>query len=84
MGNHEHWNGEIGPRLSYTRRQADKYGIALLEGESELIAGCYFLGATLWSDYSLGAAPVDDWETGKRVDVEHAGGRHDVWACLVR
>lgn len=75
MGNHEYWNGEIGPRLAYAQRQADKYGIALLEGESELISGCYFVGTTLWSDYSLGGAPVDDCETGERVDVEHAGGR---------
>ncbi|MGN6097542.1 MAG: metallophosphoesterase [Bosea sp. (in: a-proteobacteria)] len=74
MGNHEHWNGEINENLAAAKLLAAQSGISLLEESSVDIAGCHFVGATLWSDYNLAGDPNPRAETGEQVDVQHAGG----------
>ncbi|CAH1681150.1 hypothetical protein BOSEA31B_15136 [Hyphomicrobiales bacterium] len=76
MGNHEHWNGEINENLAPAKLLAAQSGISLLEESSADIAGCRFVGATLWSDYTLAGDPSCRAETGEQVDVQHAGGSH--------
>ena len=76
MGNHEHWNGEINENLATAKLLAAQSGISLLEESSADIAGCRFVGATLWSDYTLAGDPSCRAETGEQVDVQHAGGSH--------
>ena len=77
MGNHEYWNGLLEDGLAMARHLAPRYGVALLDGDSVQIAGCRFIGATLWSDYALARPLVDsDAETGEQIDIAHKGGTH--------
>lgn len=81
MGNHEYWNGQIHEELAAARSLAPEYGITLLEGDSALIAGCRFIGTTLWSDYALALSPIDpEAETGEQIDIAHDGGSHLITA----
>ena len=76
MGNHEHWNGEVGENLAEARLWAAAKDVTLLEGEEATIAGVRFVGATLWSDYRLAGPAVDrSAETGESVLVRH--GDHE-------
>lgn len=70
MGNHEYWRGTLGTDLQKARDLARKAGITLLENEAATLAGCQFVGATLWSDYEL-AGDLADKEnpTGELISV---------------
>jgi Icc-related predicted phosphoesterase len=77
MGNHEHWNGVLDENLDLAKVLAREYQITMLEGEAVAIAGCTFIGATLWADHTLslaGASPAA--ETGEHIDISHEGGAH--------
>ena len=76
MGNHEHWNGVVSEELQLAKLLAKEYGVVLLDGTAEAVAGCRFVGATLWSDYSLGGSIDPKAETGEQIDIEHDGGTH--------
>ena len=85
MGNHEHWNGEVGENLTEARLHAEANDVTLLEGEETMIEGTRpdgtpfgpvrFVGSTLWSDYRLAGTGVDPRaETGEAVMVRHEDG----------
>lgn len=56
LGNHEHWRGEPSTTIDQARRVAKANDISFLEGEATDLQGVRFIGATLWSDYSLAGA----------------------------
>ncbi|MGE7371437.1 metallophosphoesterase [Neorhizobium sp. NPDC001467] len=70
MVNHEYWRGNLGTELQKARDLAGKAGIILLENEAVTLAGCHFVGATLWTDYEL-AGDLADKEnpTGELISV---------------
>ncbi|WP_244498023.1 metallophosphoesterase [Aureimonas sp. AU40] len=79
LGNHEHWNSVLGERLPAARKAAEAYGVTLLQGDAVTLAGCRFVGTTLWSDYALAGDTVKpDGETGEAIrveqEVEHGPG----------
>ena len=78
MGNHEHWNGVVHEDLILAQALADQAGITLLDGTSATIAGCRFVGTTLWSDYRLAGDLDPATPTGESIDVAHddTGGHH--------
>lgn len=77
LGNHEHWNGETEENLKMAKLLANEYGITLLDSDMATIAGCQFIGTTLWTDYRLAPADTDpSAETGEQIDVAHDGGSH--------
>lgn len=76
MGNHDHWNGEIDENLAMARLLAAETGVTFLESDSAAVAGCRFVGSTLWTDYSLGGGPDPQAETAEQIDVKHLGGTH--------
>ena len=52
-GNHEFFGGEMGATLRALRAVAGEHGVHLLDGDSVMIEGVRFLGATLWTDFAL-------------------------------
>lgn len=77
MGNHEHWNGVLDEDLAQAKLLARQHGVTLLDGEAVTIAGCHFVGGTLWTNYALaGAASEPRAETGEQIDIVHDGGTH--------
>lgn len=78
MGNHEHWNGTVDEDLALAKVLADRAGVTLLDGNRVVLAGCRFVGTTLWSDYRLAGALDPDTPTGEPIDIAHddAGGSH--------
>lgn len=69
MGNHEHWNGLYEETIADTKLIASQLGITLLTGNAAKIAGCHFLGATLWSDYELSGYADPEAMTGEQIDI---------------
>ncbi|NTH25637.1 phosphohydrolase [Agrobacterium rhizogenes] len=53
LGNHDFYGSSIDFALEKARRQVEGNRIHLLENESIEIAGCRFVGATLWTDFSV-------------------------------
>ena len=76
MGNHEHWNGVVDEDLALAGMLAERAGITLLDGTSATLAGCRFVGTTLWSDYRLAGEFDPRTPTGEPVEVAHEGGSH--------
>jgi hypothetical protein len=77
MGNHEHWNGVLREDLDLAKALAREFKVTLLDGDAAMIEGCTFVGATLWTDYTLslaGANPAA--ETGEQIEIAHDGGTH--------
>ena len=76
MGNHEHWNGTLDESMELARTMAQESGIVLLDNSAASIAGCRFVGSTLWTDYTLAGEPDPRAETGEQIDIEHDAGTH--------
>ena len=78
MGNHEHWNGIVSEDLALAPVLAARDGITLLDGGSASLAGCRFIGTTLWSDYRLAGELDPATPTGEPIDIAHDahGGSH--------
>lgn len=77
MGNHEHWNGILNEDLDLAKVLALRYQISLLDGESVTIAGCTFIGATLWADHTLSSVRANlAAETGEHIEISHEDGTH--------
>jgi predicted phosphohydrolase len=76
MGNHEHWNGIVDEDLALAGMLAAQVGITLLDGTGAVLAGCRFVGTTLWSDYRLAGCLDPRTPTGEPVEVAHDGGSH--------
>lgn len=75
LGNHEHWNSVMGERPSAARKAAQACGVTLLQGNAVTLAGCRFVGTTLWTDYALAGDTVAlGDETGEAIRVETATG----------
>lgn len=55
-----------------------KHGVTLLDGNATTIAGCRFVGATLWSDYSFAGGVDPRSETGEKIDVAYDNGRRRI------
>jgi Icc-related predicted phosphoesterase len=53
MGNHEYYRRDIHQELISARRLAPLFGIHLLENGSVVLGNVRFVGATLWTGYSL-------------------------------
>ena len=53
LGNHDYYNSSIDFALERARRQVEGTRIHLLENQSIEIAGCRFVGATLWTDFAI-------------------------------
>ncbi|MFT2215652.1 metallophosphoesterase [Rhizobium giardinii] len=53
LGNHDYYNSSIDFALERARRQVEGTRIHLLENQSIEIAGCRFVGATLWTDFAV-------------------------------
>ena len=53
LGNHDFYGSSIDLALEKARRQVEGTRIHLLENESIDIAGCRFVGATLWTDFAV-------------------------------
>ncbi|MBX5195740.1 phosphohydrolase [Rhizobium sp. NZLR10] len=53
LGNHDYYNGSIDFALERARREIEGTGIHLLENQSIEMAGCRFIGATLWTDFAV-------------------------------
>ncbi len=78
MGNHEHWDGILSEDLRTAKAVARKHRVTLLDGNAATIAGCRFVGATLWSDYSLAGDVDPRSETGEKIDIVHDGQRRRI------
>ncbi len=52
-GNHEYYGFEMEAALRDLRRRARELDIQLLDGDTAVIDGVRFLGATLWTDFAL-------------------------------
>ncbi|PKA43184.1 phosphohydrolase [Rhizobium sullae] len=53
LGNHDYYNASIDFALERARRQVEGTHIHLLENQSIQLAGYRFIGATLWTDFSV-------------------------------
>lgn len=53
LGNHDFYGSSIDFALEKARREIEGSRIHLLENDSIEIAGCRFIGATLWTDFSV-------------------------------
>ncbi|TDW31887.1 calcineurin-like phosphoesterase family protein [Rhizobium azibense] len=53
LGNHDYYNSSIDFALERARRQIEGTRIHLLENQSIQLAGCRFVGATLWTDFAV-------------------------------
>ncbi|MFA1624353.1 metallophosphoesterase [Rhizobium mongolense] len=53
LGNHDYYNSSIDFALERARRQIEGTQIHLLENQSIQLAGCRFVGATLWTDFAV-------------------------------
>lgn len=71
MGNHEHWNGLYDENIIDTKLAAAQLGVTLLTGNGVNVAGCRFVGATLWSDYKLAGYAAPTAITGEQIDISH-------------
>lgn len=59
LGNHEYYGGEFKEVLGACRCKARDLGLHVLENSSVEIEGVRFVGATLWSDFCLDGAGLD-------------------------
>ncbi|TCA02550.1 metallophosphoesterase [Rhizobium leguminosarum] len=53
LGNHDYYNSCIDLALERARREIEGTRIHLLENQSIGMAGCRFVGATLWTDFAV-------------------------------
>ncbi|TBG84531.1 phosphohydrolase [Rhizobium leguminosarum] len=53
LGNHDYYNSSIDFALERARREIAGTRIHLLENQTIEIAGCRFVGATLWTDFAV-------------------------------
>ncbi|NTF49057.1 metallophosphoesterase [Rhizobium rhizogenes] len=53
LGNHDFYGSSIDFALEKARREIEGSRIHLLENESIEVAGCRFVGATLWTDFAV-------------------------------
>ncbi|MGO6924913.1 metallophosphoesterase family protein [Rhizobium ruizarguesonis] len=53
LGNHDYYNSSIDLALERARREIEGTRIHLLEIQSIEMAGCRFVGATLWTDFAV-------------------------------
>ncbi|MCQ1839070.1 metallophosphoesterase [Neorhizobium galegae] len=53
FGNHDYYHFSISMALEQARLKVQGTGVHLLENESVEIAGCRFVGATLWTDFAV-------------------------------
>ncbi|PDT30792.1 phosphohydrolase [Rhizobium sp. L9] len=53
LGNHDYYNSSIDFALKTARREIEGTRIHLLENQSIEMAGCRFIGATLWTDFAV-------------------------------
>ena len=53
LGNHDYYNSSIDLALETARREIEGTRIHLLENQSIEMAGCRFVGATLWTDFAV-------------------------------
>ncbi|MBY3342897.1 MULTISPECIES: metallophosphoesterase family protein [Rhizobium] len=53
LGNHDFYNSSIDLALERARREIEGTRIHLLENQTIEIAGCRFVGATLWTDFAV-------------------------------
>ncbi|MGR9428683.1 metallophosphoesterase [Rhizobium leguminosarum] len=53
LGNHDYYNSSIDFALERARREIEGTRIHLLENQSIEMAGCRFVGATLWTDFAV-------------------------------
>jgi Icc-related predicted phosphoesterase len=53
MGNHEYYRHFIRSELALARSHAAAFNVHLLENQTVVLGGVRFVGATLWSDYSI-------------------------------
>lgn len=53
LGNHDYYNSSIDFALERARREIEGTRIHLLENQSIEMAGCRFIGATLWTDFAV-------------------------------
>jgi len=54
-GNHDFYRAHLSHEVTKARLVADHHGVTLLaQGESVVIDGVRFVGATMWTDYALG------------------------------
>jgi len=59
-GNHEFYGGRMSEVLADLRVEAARRQIHFLDGDAVILGGVRFLGATLWTDFSLyGSSPED-------------------------
>ncbi|HEY6921858.1 MAG TPA: metallophosphoesterase [Steroidobacteraceae bacterium] len=59
-GNHEFYGARLPDALDVLREAARRCDVHLLDGDSCVVDGTRFLGATLWTDYALyGSEPAD-------------------------
>lgn len=74
MGNHEYWNQDLTTALHTAKIHAEKHNITLLDNSSAMLAGCQFIGTTLWTDYALaGDLAIPMAKTGELIEVKHNG-----------
>ncbi|MBY5704137.1 phosphohydrolase [Rhizobium leguminosarum] len=53
LGNHDYYNSSIDLALETARREIEGTRVHLLENQSIEMAGCRFVGATLWTDFAV-------------------------------
>ncbi|MBY3441602.1 metallophosphoesterase [Rhizobium laguerreae] len=53
LGNHDYYNSSIDLALEKARREIEGTRINLLENQCIEMAGCRFVGATLWTDFAV-------------------------------
>jgi hypothetical protein len=59
-GNHEFYGGELHEVLKTLRKEAQRFGVELLDGTQLNLGGARFLGVTLWTDFALyGSSPSE-------------------------
>ncbi|AKU11305.1 hypothetical protein AzCIB_1403 [Azoarcus sp. CIB] len=75
MGNHEHWETDLGEALAEAKRLAAGTQVHVLEREDVVVQGLRFLGCTYWSDIGRG----NRWLRGKAKTRDYQRIRIAAW-----
>ena len=67
-GNHEFYGGEVGAVAAAMRQAAAGSNVLLLEKAACVMGGVRFLGATLWTDFSLFAGDDENGQAWAKAD----------------
>lgn len=72
LGNHDYYNSSIDFALEKAREEIARTRIHLLENQSVDVGGCRFVGATLWTDFSVSVGDDEHIPSEERKAIAYA------------